>query len=448
METLYQKFIASSGVCTDTRNIVPGSIFFALKGTSFDGNLFASEALKKGASFAVVDNPAIGNQDGMILVSDVLKTLQELATYHRRKLKTLVVAITGSNGKTTTKELIRAVLAEYFSVVATQGNLNNNIGVPLTLLSIKPETQIAIVEMGANHPREIAFLCSIAEPDYGYITSIGKAHLEGFGSFEGVIKTKGELYDYLMANEKEIIANADNSITETLLGDYSKVYRFGVGEGLNVPVKCIGTHPVKIQFSDASQRTTFDPSSEEPPYVEETFQGFNASPYIATSHLVGSYHFSNVAAAVAFGRYFRVPAAAIKRGIEKYVPQNNRSQLLKWGSNTVLLDAYNANPSSMAAAIDNAISMEGFSKKVLILGDMFELGDYASAEHQQIVEQIKKHPWEAVYLVGKHFAQTDSPYPQYASFEDFEEVFKQLTFTDSLILIKGSRGMALERLIK
>ena len=229
MKNLYQKFLASTGVSTDTRNIAKGSIYFALKGASFNGNTFAAEALEKGAQYAVIDEVAYQTSDKMILVSDVLTTLQELATYHRNTLKTLVIGITGSNGKTTTKELIKSVLSQQLNVVATQGNLNNNIGVPLTLLSIKPETDIAIVEMGANHPGEIAFLCNIAQPDYGYITSIGKAHLEGFGSFEGVIQTKGELYDYLKAHQKTIIANADNPITEALLADYHNDYSFGVG---------------------------------------------------------------------------------------------------------------------------------------------------------------------------------------------------------------------------
>ena len=422
MKNLYQKFLASTGVSTDTRNIAKGSIYFALKGASFNGNTFAAEALEKGAQYAVIDEAAYQTSDKMILVSDVLTTLQELATYHRNTLKTLVIGITGSNGKTTTKELIKSVLSQQLNVVATQGNLNNNIGVPLTLLSIKPETDIAIVEMGANHPGEIAFLCNIAQPDYGYITSIGKAHLEGFGSFEGVIQTKGELYDYLKAHQKTIIANADNPITEALLADYHNEYSFGVGKGVNVAVQCLGTQPVTIQFTD--------------------------TPTVATSHLVGSYNFTNIAAAVAFGKFFKLSNEAIKRGIEAYIPQNNRSQLVQWGSNTVLLDAYNANPSSMAAAIDNLLTMSDEKKKVLILGDMFELGNYAAEEHQRIVDKLKNYEWEGVYLVGSNFAKTQSPYPQYETFEAFKEVFPTLSFNNCLLLIKGSRGMALERLIQ
>ena len=295
--------------------------------------------------------------------------------------------------------------------------------------------------MGANHPGEIAFLCNIAQPDYGYITSIGKAHLEGFGSFEGVIQTKGELYDYLKAHQKTIIANADNPITEALLADYHNEYSFGVGKGVNVAVQCLGTQPVTIQFEDASTQTT-----EEGERV--LIEGFTDAPTVATSHLVGSYNFTNIAAAVAFGKFFKLSNEAIKRGIEAYIPQNNRSQLMQWGSNTVLLDAYNANPSSMAAAIDNLLTMSDEKKKVLILGDMFELGNYAAEEHQRIVDKLKNYEWEGVYLVGSNFAKTQSPYPQYETFEAFKEVFPTLSFNNCLLLIKGSRGMALERLIQ
>lgn len=439
MKELYQIFLTSTGVSTDTRNITEGSIFFALKGASFNGNSFAQEALNKGAIYAVIDEPDYKTSDKMLLVDDALSTLQALASYHRRTLKTLIIAITGSNGKTTTKELIKSVLGQRLNIVATQGNLNNNIGVPLTLLSIKPETDVAIVEMGANHPNEIAFLCRIAGPDYGYITSIGKAHLEGFGSFEGVIKTKAELYDYLKAHHKMIIADADNPITEALLEDYDKVYRFGTGKDVNVSVRCIGTQPVKIQFADSIVQTSIDDNFPIPiEYIQNQWVQ-------ATSHLVGSYNFSNIAAAVAFGRYFKLSPEALQQGIQAYIPQNNRSQLIEWQNNTVLLDAYNANPSSMLAAINNLLTMNNKSKKVLVLGDMFELGDYALQEHQHIVDIIAKNSWEAVFLVGKHFAQTHSPYPTYETFEAFKQDFSKKVFHNCLILIKGSRGMAMER---
>lgn len=448
MKDLYEKFIASSGVCTDTRKIGIGSIYFALKGASFDGNAFAEEALTKGAAFAVIDNPAYMTSDKMVLVPDVLTYLQQLATYHRRQLGTLVIAITGSNGKTTTKELIKSVLSQQLQVIATEGNLNNNIGVPLTLLRIKPTHDLAIVEMGANHPNEIATLCQIAEPDYGYITSIGKAHLEGFGSFQGVINTKAELYNYLKAHHKTIIANADNAITEELLQGYDLVYRFGSKQGADLLVELLNSQPVMVRFGNSAERIQTEKAIEEEPLAANTFEGFANVPTEATSHLVGSYNFSNVAAAIAFGRYFKLSDRAIKQGIESYVPQNNRSELLQWKGNTVLLDAYNANPSSMAAAIDNIVAMNNYAKKVIVLGDMFELGDYAAEEHQHIADILAAHYWEGVYLVGKHFACTKSVYPKYETFESFYEAFQKENFSDCLILIKGSRGMAMERTIK
>lgn len=423
MNELYQFFLASTGISTDSRNVKEGCIYFALKGSSFDGNRFASEALQKGASFAVIDNPEYKSSEKMILVDDVLSALQKLANHHRKQLNTLVIGITGSNGKTTTKELINAVLSESFNVIATKGNLNNHIGVPLTLLSIKPETDIAIVEMGANHPGEIAFLCSLAEPDYGYITSIGKAHLEGFGSFEGVVKTKGELYDFLKKRNKTIVFNADDALQSQLLANYENKYAFGRGQDVNVLVECLKTSPVEVSFKETFGRT------------------------IVTSQLTGAYNFPNIAAAIAFGRFFKLSPTAIQCGIEKYVPNNNRSQIVEKEGNTILLDAYNANPSSMTAAIHNILTMNRFDKKILVIGDMFELGDYAHNEHQNIVNLIEQHTWEAVFLVGENFARTQSKYPQFKTFEDFKNKFKEQDFTDCLILIKGSRGMALERIL-
>ena len=438
MEELYEKFITSSGVCTDSRNIIKNSIYFGLKGESFDGNLFAEEALQKGAAFAVIDNPKIKTSDRMIVVDSSIATLQKLANYHRRKLKTLIVGVTGSNGKTTTKELICSVLSEGFNVVATKGNLNNHIGVPLTLLSIRPETDIAVVEMGANHLGEIAFLCSIAEPDYGYITSIGKAHLEGFGGFEGVIKTKGELYDYLSNQNKTIVFNDNDSLQRELLQGYENVYSFGNREGVNVFIECKKTNPVEVSFRESCVKTRVVQNHNTTDEVREIF---------LKSNLMGSYNFSNIAAAVAFGKFFRMSSEAIKRGIEKYVPTNNRSQILKQGSNTILLDAYNANPSSMYEAIINAVSMAGFSKKILVLGDMFELGSYTAQEHQNVVNLVEQYLWEDVFLVGENFYRTQTKYAKFKTFEDFKTTFSERQFSDSLILIKGSRGMALERVL-
>ncbi|ATA89231.1 UDP-N-acetylmuramoyl-tripeptide--D-alanyl-D-alanine ligase [Capnocytophaga stomatis] len=446
MEDLYRKFLASSGVCTDSRNVANNCIYFALRGDSFDGNLFAEEALEKGALFAVVDNPNIKLSEKTILVENVLATLQNLANYHRRKLKTPIIGITGSNGKTTTKELIKSVLSEAFNVVATQGNLNNHIGVPLTLLSITQETEIAIVEMGANHPKEIEFLCSIAEPDYGYITSIGKAHLEGFGSFEGVVKTKGELYDYLKKNNKTIIFNNNDELQKKLLRDYQNVYSFGNQKGANVFVECLATNPVEVCFKETSVREELKTSEgvTEVPEIE----GFSDEKIYLKSHLVGKYNFSNIAAAIAFAKFFKISSGAIKRGIEKYIPANNRSQILNQETNTILLDAYNANPSSMSEAIRNVAELEGFEKKVLVLGDMFELGDYAAQEHQNVVNLVEENVWEKVFFVGENFYKTETKYPKFRSFEDFQKAFSLKDFSDSFILIKGSRGMALERILK
>lgn len=447
MKSLYEKFTASTGVCTDSRAITEGCLYFALKGENFNGNLFAEEALAKGAAYAIIDEPAVKTSEQMLVVDDVLSTLQQLANYHRRTLGTLVIGITGSNGKTTTKELIASVLGQGMQVVATRGNLNNHIGVPLTLLSIKPETDIAVVEMGANHPGEIAFLCSTAEPDYGYITSIGKAHLEGFGSFEGVVKTKGELFDYLKAHHKTIFLNAKDTLQAGLVAGYEHVYTFGDTPTANVHIQCLATQPVKALLTDSSQSLTAEPATRTIDFLPEDIEGFTEPNTIITSHLRGDYNFTNVAAAIAIGRYFKLSPVAIKHGIEQYVPNNNRNQFLKCGSNTVVLDAYNANPSSMAAAIGNVVVMEGFAKKVLILGDMFELGTYAAAEHQRIVDMISEHSWAGVYLIGEQFSATDTSYPKYKTFEAFAASFPKDAFTDTLILIKGSRGMALERII-
>lgn len=448
MEKLYHKFIQSSGICTDSRNVTPNCIYFALKGTNFDGNSFASEALEKGASYVVIDNPAYQISDRTILVDDALVTLQKLANYHRKQLAPLVIAITGSNGKTTTKELFHSVLSQYFNVVATKGNLNNHIGVPLTLLSIKPGTDIAIVEMGANHLHEIEQLCSIAEPDYGYITSIGKAHLEGFGSFEGVIKAKSELYDYLKKHQKTIILNHDDSLQKKLLEGYNAIYSFGQDKNADVLIKLLKVNPVAVSICETFKKITSGEKQESILIANpEEMSGLGDQEIIINSNLTGRYNYSNMASAIAMGRFFKIPSDLIKKGIESYIPNNNRSQFIKTENNILLLDAYNANPSSMEEAIKNVASFDTFSKKVLILGDMFELGTFSKEEHQNIVDIVKKYEWEDVFLIGEHFASTESDYNRFKNFAEFNRFFEKKYFQNTFFLIKGSRGMALERVL-
>ena len=321
-------------------------MFFALKGDNFNGNLFASEALEKGARYVVIDDKDIVANSSYILVEDVLSTLQQLASYHRKHLGLPIIALTGSNGKTTTKELINTVLEKKFKTVATKGNLNNHIGVPLTLLAMDTSTQIGIVEMGANHQQEIAFLCEIAQPDYGYITNFGKAHLEGFGGVEGVIKGKSELYDFLKQHGKLIFINATDEKQLTQVGDYPSKYSFGTTTVTDCQTQLLGANPfVRAQYNDS----------------------------IIESCLIGAYNFNNISAAIAIGQYFKVEGNDIKEAIESYVPTNNRSQIIEKGCLKIILDAYNANPTSMQAALDNFNQLEN-TAKVAILGDMFELG--------------------------------------------------------------------------
>lgn len=423
IEEIYQCFLQCDAVSTDTRKIEPNSLFIALKGDNFDANTFASEALDKGASFVILDNKQhYTDEDKMILVPDSLVALQELAKYHRQQLGLLIIALTGSNGKTTTKELINTVLSKKYSTKATIGNLNNHIGVPLTLLSFHEDTDIGIVEMGANHQKEIELLCSIAEPDFGYVTNFGKAHLEGFGGIEGVIKGKSELYAYLKENSKTVFINLDDPIqVEKSIGITN--YSFSSNRESNVRIDSVSANPmVKIEFNNL------------------TIQ----------SHLIGIYNANNINAAITIGRYFNVDDAEIKNAIENYIPSNNRSQLLKKDSNDIILDAYNANPSSMSAAIANFIQIDG-RDKIAILGDMFELGTESIAEHQKIVELLHNETNITALFVGKDFYAnkiSNNHIHFYKTFEDFAEAFKNTKPENKTILIKGSRGMALERTLE
>lgn len=416
---LHQHFLEHPEACTDTRKVVENCIFFALKGDNFNGNHYAAEALEKGASLAVVDEEEYADGENTVLVNDVLQTLQQLATYNRNHSEAKIIALTGSNGKTTTKELAHAVLSKKYRTVATIGNLNNHIGVPLTLLSIKPETEIAIVEMGANHQKEIEFLCSLAQPDFGYITNFGKAHLEGFGSEEGVIKGKSELYTYLMENRRSIFMNADDPVQIQKLHNYVKKYGFSQDKSQFYKIKLLAADPfVKIGVENE----------------------------IIESKLVGSYNFTNCSAAILMGKYFNVPKEEIKAAIESYVPENNRSQIIEKNGHQIILDAYNANPTSMLAALENFRAMKA-EHKIAILGDMFELGESATKEHQHIAELSSEMHFDKVFLVGENFNETESNNSKFTNFEELAKHLEHLELPESVILIKGSRGMALERVL-
>lgn len=417
---LHHIFVQFPKPCTDTRKIIDDCIFFALKGDNFDGNKYASEALEKGASYAVIDNKDYKVSDQYLLVDDVLQALQKLASYHRSNCNAQIIGLTGSNGKTTTKELIHGVLSKKYRTVATKGNLNNHIGVPLTLLSIKPDTEIAVVEMGANHQKEIDFLCSLAQPDFGYITNFGKAHLEGFGNEEGVVKGKSELYDYLIAGNKIVFLNADDPIQNKKLGKYIKKFGFSKDKHQYYQIAFLGVDPfVKIKVEDTVLQT----------------------------QLIGSYNFANCGAAILMGKYFNVPLPDIKNAIEDYVPQNNRSQILEKNGHQVVMDAYNANPTSMRAALHN-FSIMGDERKVAFLGDMFELGKSAAQEHQNMADLLSDLNFDSVFLIGENFYKTKTSLKKFKSYDAVADHLKDNPLPpNSHILVKGSRGMALERLL-
>ncbi len=416
---LHKLFLENPIACTDTRKIVPKCIFFALKGDNYNGNTFASQALQKGAAYAVVDEPEYAADDNIIAVTDVLETLQQLATYHRKHSNARVIALTGSNGKTTTKELIHAVLSQKYRTIATPGNLNNHIGVPLTLLSIREDTEYAIVEMGANHPGEIAFLAELAQPDYGYITNFGKAHLEGFGSLEGVIKAKTELYNHLLRNKKYIFLNADDPVQSEKLISYIPKVGFSTSDRQFFIIRFLGAQP----------------------FVSLMVEGTTIH-----TRLIGAYNFSNCGAAVLMGKYFNVPLEAIKHALESYVPSNNRSQQIEKNGHHIILDAYNANPDSMRAALENFSTMQG-SPKIVFLGDMFELGSTAREEHQRIADLAQSLVLDTVFLIGENFSRANTPLHQFSSYEKLSDYLMQHPLAQSSVLIKGSRGMALERVL-
>jgi len=414
IEELYKLYSKTYLVDTDSRKIRKGSIYFALKGENFNGNKFAIEAINKGASYAVIDEVEFNTHKNTILVKNTLETLQQLANFNRKLLNIPIISLTGSNGKTTTKELINSVLSKKFNTTATIGNLNNHIGVPLTLLSMIPKTEIGIVEMGANHLKEIEFLCDIAEPNYGYITNFGKAHLEGFGSVEGIIKGKSELYTFLRKTNGIAFVNEDD---ETQIKQ-------------STGIKTISFNKNSIQFIEAN------------PFVKIKFKNS-----IIESQLIGKYNYNNIAAAITIGNYFKVAENQIKNAIENYVPTNNRSQIIKKGTTKIILDAYNANPSSMQAALENFNQLKA-PNKIVFLGDMFELGNDSNKEHQYIADLATSYNFKKVYLIGKAFSTTSVKNAfKYNNFEDFKTSNINLKINNTTILIKGSRGMALERIL-
>lgn len=419
IKSLYTLFLDSNSICTDTRKLNLKDIFFALKGDNFNGNEYAKQAIEKGAKYAVIDDSNFKSEH-TILVDDALLTLQKLATFHRKELNIPIIALTGSNGKTTTKELINEVLSKKYITTATKGNLNNHIGVPLTLLSMTKETEIGIVEMGANHLNEIELLCNIALPDYGYITNFGKAHLEGFGSIEGVIKGKSELYDFLKSNDKTIFVNEDDSIqVEKTRG--SNIYSFSEkSRSSDLNIKLIETNPfVKLAYNNTEIQ----------------------------SQLVGSYNYKNISAAITIGHYFKVDDEEIKTAIENYSPVNNRSQIINKGTNKIILDAYNANPTSMEAALKSFEKLKD-KYKIAFLGDMFELGKNSLIEHQNIIELINNLNIDEAFVVGSNFHQTESKkVKKFESFMDLKDFLNNKTIQNSTLLIKGSRGMAMERIL-
>ena len=420
---IHSLFLKCNSISIDTRKIEANSFFVAIKGDRFDANTFAKEALEKGALYVIIDNPKYFIDERTLVVEDSLTALQELAKFHRTYLNVPIIAITGSNGKTTTKELIQVVLSKKYNIKATIGNLNNHIGVPLTLLSFTKQTEIGIVEMGANHQKEIEFLCSIAQPDFGYITNFGKAHLEGFGGLEGVIKGKSEMYEYLISNEKLIFVNFDDAI-QVEKTKKAKTHTFGFNKS-----------DTAVNISEIKAN----------PFVSITYKN-----EVIASNLIGLYNATNISAAITIGTYFNVSLPEIKDAIEGYIPENNRSQLIKKNSNEIILDAYNANPSSMAVAIANFLQLEK-PLKVAILGDMFELGEESREEHKGIRNLLSNESQVTSFFIGNDFYQNKIDKENlhfYETFEAFLVDFKKLQFENHTILIKGSRGMAMERILE
>ncbi|MBX2899625.1 MAG: UDP-N-acetylmuramoyl-tripeptide--D-alanyl-D-alanine ligase [Cyclobacteriaceae bacterium] len=420
---LYQRFLQAGKISTDTRQIIPGSVFFALRGDKFNANEFAAQALEKGAAYAVIDEAQYATDARCIVVDEVLATLQALARHHRSQLKIPVIGLTGSNGKTTSKELVQAVVSKKFKTYATKGNLNNHIGVPLTILAIDNSYELAVVEMGANHLGEISLLCSIANPTHGFITNIGKAHIGTFGGFENIIRGKSELYQHLITTNGTVFINSQNTILANMAKRFAHPY-FYPAAGDYYHAELVDADPF-IRFKTEAGA-------------------------IVQTQLMGAYNFENVAVALCIGKFFGVPAAAANQAIADYVPGNMRSQVISKATNTIILDAYNANPSSMEAAIENLAAMKA-KKKVAIVGDMFELEEEAAKEHSRAGELLKSKNFDRVYLCGGLMKEAKNSFPQALYFERKEELIaalKQNPISEATILVKASRGIGLETIVE
>jgi UDP-N-acetylmuramoyl-tripeptide--D-alanyl-D-alanine ligase len=421
IEELYNIYLQYPSVQTDTRKLKKGDLFFALKGPNFNGNLFAEQALESGAGYVIIDEKEFATSDRTILVTDVLTTLQSLAKHHRQQLNIPFIAITGSNGKTTTKELIHAVLSSTYKTYTTEGNFNNHIGVPLTILKIGKDAEIAVIEMGANHLGEIASYCEISQPTHGLITNCGRAHLEGFGDEEGVRKAKGELFDHLQKHNGVAFVMCDYNYLNDMSKGIKEIIQYGTN-GSYLAGKAIQSDPyLKVQFN----------------------KGYFG---LVETNLVGSFNLPNVLAAVTIGKYFQVADDNIRTSLNNYKPSNSRSQLVEKGSNKIILDAYNANPSSMKLAIENFGGVQN-NNKILVLGAMAELGTNSIKEHQEIVEEINKYDWSGVYLVGGDFLKFDHPYNKYNSVADAGKLLQNQNIENAYLLIKGSRSTGMEKVL-
>lgn len=423
IKDLYAVFLKHPSIQTDTRKLKPGDFFFALKGPNFNGNKFARQALDIGAAYVIIDETTGFTDDRLISTQDVLKTLQDLAKYHRQQFTIPFIAITGSNGKTTTKELVHEVLSTTYKTCTTKGNLNNHIGIPLTILAVQKDAEIAVIEMGANHQKEIEGYCQYTLPTHGIITNCGKAHLEGFGGVDGVKKGKGELYDYLRANNGTAFVMTDYPYLQEMSKGISNIKTYGTQDAEIIGIINNSSEFLEVQIT----------------------QGANLKNI--KTHLVGAYNLPNVLVAVAVGKYFNVADEKIKTALENYFPSNSRSQLIEKDGNKIILDAYNANPSSMKAAIENFAKMEG-QNKILLLGGMMEMGDESLAEHKELIDLISKYKWQQVVLVGGDFNKTVHPYHYFNNSSEAKEWLQLQHFKNALLLIKGSRSMQMEKVLE